>query len=295
MRISEMNWMMVEEYLGRDDRAVLPLGCTEQHAYLSLSTDSILAERLAVEAAEPLGVPVFPVLAYGITPYFRAFPGTITLRVETYMSVVGDILDAMAEHGFKRILIVNGHGGNTPAQGFVGEWIADHPGVRIKFHNWWSAPKVWAQVQAIDPVASHASWMENFPWTRLAKINVPTEQKPMSDPEKLRRLDPKSVREHLKDGNYGGLYQRSDEEMMKIWQAGVDETRAVTDRRLGLNNKKARHSGRSGAIPIIEGKQNFLWLKHPANLRDLILKKAMRPKRCAREKCSWVTRLANRF
>ena len=127
MRISEMNWMMVEEYLGRDDRAVLPLGCTEQHAYLSLSTDSILAERLAVEAAEPVGVPVFPVLAYGITPYFRAFPGTITLRVETYMSVVGDILDAMAEQGFKRIVIVNGHGGNTPAQGFIGEWMADHP------------------------------------------------------------------------------------------------------------------------------------------------------------------------
>ena len=112
MRISEMNWMMVEEYLRRDDRAVLPLGCTEQHAYLSLSTDSILAERLAVDAAEPLGVPVFPVLAYGITPYFRAFPGTITLRVETYMSVVGDILDAITEHGFKRILIVNGHGSN---------------------------------------------------------------------------------------------------------------------------------------------------------------------------------------
>ena len=185
MRISEMNWMMVEEYLRRDDRAVLPLGCTEQHAYLSLSTDSILAERLAVEAAEPLGVPVFPVLAYGITPYFRAFPGTITLRVKTYMSVVGDILDAIAEHGFKRILIVNGHGGNTPAQGFVGEWIADHPGVRIKFHNWWNAPKVWAQVQAIDPVASHASWMENFPWTRLTKVEVPSRQKAMSDPEKL--------------------------------------------------------------------------------------------------------------
>ena len=143
------------------------------------------------------------------------------------MSVVRDILDAMAEHGFKRVLIVNGHGGNTPAQGFVGEWIADHPGVQIKFHNWWSAPKVWAQVQAIDPVASHASWMENFPWTRLAKVNVPTEQKPMNDPEKLRRLDPKSVREHLKDGNYGGLYQRDDEEVMKIWRTGVEETRAL--------------------------------------------------------------------
>src|SRR5213083_268933 len=212
MRISEMNWMMVEEYLKRDDRALLPLGSTEQHAYLSLSVDSILAERLAVEAAEPLGVPVFPVVAYGITPYFRAFPGTITLRVETYLSLLRDILDVMAEQGFKRILIVNGHGGNTPAQGLIGEWMADHPSIQIKFHNWWNAPKVWAQVQAIDPVASHASWMENFPWTHL---------------DKLRRLDPKSLREYLKDGNYGGLYERDDEEMMKVWRTGVEETRAL--------------------------------------------------------------------
>src|SRR5437879_13100178 len=93
MRISEMNWMMVEEYLRRDNRAALPPRCTEQHAYLSLSTDSMLAERLAVEAAEPLGIPVFRVLAYGITPYFRAFPGRITLRVETYMLPLADIPD----------------------------------------------------------------------------------------------------------------------------------------------------------------------------------------------------------
>jgi Uncharacterized protein, putative amidase len=225
MRIREMNWMMVEEYLKSDDRAVLPLGSTEQHAYLSLSVDSILAERLAVEAAEPLGVPVFPVLAYGITPYFRAFPGTVTLGVETYMSIIGDILDALAEQGFKRILIVNGHGGNTPAQGLVGGWMANHPSVRIKFHNWWNAPKVWAQVQAIDSIASHASWMENFPWTRLASIDMPREQKPMSDLDKLRRLDPKSLRDYLKDGNYGGFYQLDDEDMMKIWRTGVEETR----------------------------------------------------------------------
>ena len=222
-----MNWMMVAEYMKRDDRAVLPLGSTEQHAYLSLSVDSILAERLAVEAAEALGIPVFPVLAYGITPYFRAFPGTITLRVETYLSLLRDILDVMAEQGFKRILVVNGHGGNTPAQGLIGEWMADHAGVRIKFHNWWNAPRVWAQVQAIDSVASHASWMENFPWTRLENVEMPREQKPMSDLDKLRRLDPKSLRQYLNDGNYGGFYQRDDEEMMKIWRTGVEETRAL--------------------------------------------------------------------
>lgn len=230
MRIREMNWMMVEEYLKRDDRCALPLGSTEQHAYLSLSVDSILAERIAVEAAEPLAVPVFPVVAYGITPYFRAFPGSITLRVDTYLRVVRDVFDAMAEQGFKRILVVNGHGGNTPAQSFVAEWMADHPSVRIKFHNWWNAPRTWAQVLAIDPVASHASWMENFPWTRLANVVMPSEQKSMSDMDCLRQLDPQSLRAYLEDGNYGGRYQRSDEEMMKIWQAGVAETRELLEK-----------------------------------------------------------------
>jgi creatinine amidohydrolase len=69
--------------------------------------------------------------------------------------------------------------------------------------------------------------MENFPWTRLAKVTVPSRPKPMGDSEKVRRLDPKSVREYLNDGNYGGLYQRDDEEMMKIWRTGVEETRAL--------------------------------------------------------------------
>jgi creatinine amidohydrolase len=225
MHVSQMNWMMVEEYLKRDDRCVLPLGSTEQHAYLSLSVDSILAERVAVEAAEPLGVPVFPVLTYGITPYFRAFPGSITLRIDTHLSVVRDILDALAEQGFRRILIVNGHGGNSPTQALAGEWMSDRPNVRVKFHNWWSAPKTWAQVIAIDSVASHASWMENFPWTRLAGVSLPGEQKVMSDLEYLRQLDAKSLRDYLKDGNYGGRYQRNDEEMMTVWRAGVAETR----------------------------------------------------------------------
>ena len=63
MKISEMNWSQVEDYLKHDDRAILPLGSTEQHGFLSLSVDSILAERVSLEAAEPAGVPVFPVVA----------------------------------------------------------------------------------------------------------------------------------------------------------------------------------------------------------------------------------------
>jgi creatinine amidohydrolase len=115
-------------------------------------------------------------LHYGITPYFRAYPGTVSLRVETYLRVVRDVLDSLAEQGFGRILIVNGHGGNVPAQALAGEWMADHPQVTVKFHNWWNAPRTWAKVLEIDPVASHASWMENFPWTRLPGVIAPREQ-----------------------------------------------------------------------------------------------------------------------
>lgn len=233
MRISEMNWMMVEEYLRRDDRALLPLGSTEQHAYLSLSVDSILSERVALEAAEPLGVPVFPVLAYGLTPYFRAFPGTVSLRADTYLRVVRDLLDGIAGHGFKRILIVNGHGGNDPARALAGEWMADHPGVIVKFHNWWNAPRTWAQVQATDPVASHASWMENFPWTRLANVVMPQHQKAPSDMARLRQLAPQALKAYLQDGNYGGYYQRADAELLAIWAAGVAETRVLLEEAWG--------------------------------------------------------------
>ena len=229
MRVAALNWVQVEEYLARDDRAVLPLGSTEQHAYLSLATDSILAERVAVEAAEPLGVPVFPVMAYGVTPYFRAYPGTVSLRNETLIQVMRDVLDSLAGNGFRRILVVNGHGGNSAAQAWVAEWTADHPGVRVKFHNWWNAPLTLAQVHAIDSLASHASWMENFPWTRLEGVAAPGERKPMVDLARMRQLDARGTRDLLGDGNFGGLYQRPDADMAAIWKVAVEETRALIE------------------------------------------------------------------
>lgn len=229
MKIRDMNWMQVESYLKGDDRAIVPLGSTEQHAYLSLSVDSILSERVAAEAAEPLGVPVFPRVNYGITPYFTAFPGTINLRTQTYLALIGDILDSLAHSGFKRILLVNGHGGNSPAQSLVMEWMARHTDVCVRWHNWWIGPKTLARIKEIDPVASHASWMENFPWTRLANVTQPDEQRPMVDLGHLRLLPPDKVRDYIGEGNYGGYFQRPDEELLSIWKIAVEETRDLME------------------------------------------------------------------
>ena len=230
MRLADTNWMQIERYLQEDDRVVLPLGSTEQHAYLSLCVDSILSEKVAADAAEPLSIPVMPVVNYGLTPYFTAFPGTVSLRMETYVALLRDILDNLAETGFRRILIVNGHGGNTPIHGFVIEWMARHPDCTVCFHNWWNAPIVQDKVNEIDPVASHASWMENFPWTRLPDVEVPDSQKPMVDHGYLSLLNPQQVREYIGDGNYGGVYQRSNADTDALWSVAVQEVRDLLER-----------------------------------------------------------------
>ena len=225
MRVYDCNWMQLEEYLARDDRIVLPLGSTEQHAYLSLGTDSILAERVAVEAAEPLGVPVLPALAYGLTPNFAAYPGSPTLRLPTFVAVLRDLLDSLHGQGFRRFLLVNGHGGNAAATKPCADWASERAGAEVIFHGWWNAPRTRAAVDAIDPVGGHASWLESFPWTRLPDVEVPRERKPPVDLERLPLGDPAGIRQVLGDGSFGGLYERPDEDVLRVWRAGVEEIR----------------------------------------------------------------------
>jgi creatinine amidohydrolase len=158
-----------------------------------------------------------------------AYPGTITLRTETYVQVVRDILDSLFQTGFRRILIVSGHGGNAPAGALATEWMADHPGTRVKFFQWWQGPQFLAAAREVDPVGSHASWFENFPWTRLAGVELPEGQKAPVDRMGQARLIGEELRAAIGDGNLGGVYERPDEEMMAIWKVGVEETRAMMD------------------------------------------------------------------
>jgi creatinine amidohydrolase len=227
VRVRDLNWMQLEACLEHDDRIVLPVGSTEQHAYLSLETDNILSERVAGEAAEPLGVPVLPALAYGLTPSFAAYPGSVTLRVETYVRVIAELLDSLVSQGFRRILVVNGHGGNTPARSRVVEWNGSQPEAEAIWHDWWSSPEVAAAANSFDPVWSHASWSENFPWTRLDGVELPAEAKepvPLPLPP-----SPADARRAAGDGSFGGSYARPDEEVLEVWRAGVEGVRALLE------------------------------------------------------------------
>lgn len=218
MRIHDRNWMQIRDYLADDDRIVLPIGSTEQHGYLSLGTDAILAERVAVEAAEPLGVPVLPAMPFGMTPYLAAYPGSMSLRMSTYIEVIRDLLDTMYLQGFRRIAVVNGHGGNNPVTGLLREWLAEPRGdkVEVIFHSWWNAPRTAAAASKFDTDQMHAGWVENFPWTRIEGVELPTESIPVQNREYVGRLSREEMLEASPDGSHGGAYQRSDEDMLQV-------------------------------------------------------------------------------
>ena len=227
MEIKSLSWKQAEQLRDANSIAIVPLGSTEQHAYLSLATDTILATKLAIESSAGLDVAIFPCLPYGLVPQFKGFVGTISLRSTTYLLVVEDILRGLFDQGFSRIFIINGHGGNIPAKAVMSEVLNDYPACLVQWHDWWIASQTYAKVLEIDPVASHASWMENFPWTRLSEVESPKTQKPMVDLAKLRQLSSERAKEFLGDGNFGGHYQRSDEEMLEIWEVAKQETRSL--------------------------------------------------------------------
>jgi len=94
---------------------ILPLGSVEQHGnHMPLGTDTELAHAVALAAAERSSgsVAVLPPPWYGFSAHHMRFPGSITLKAQTLMAVAEDIVGSLVGHGFRRILIVNGHGGN---------------------------------------------------------------------------------------------------------------------------------------------------------------------------------------
>ena len=109
-RLQELSWKAVQDYLQTDDRIILPVGSTEQHgAFAPLGTDTYVAVALAEDAAAAGKVLAAPPLWFGWSPHHLVKPGTISIRAEVLIEVLFDVLRSLAEHGFKRFVVINGH------------------------------------------------------------------------------------------------------------------------------------------------------------------------------------------
>ena len=114
--IQELTWPEVADYLRDNDIAIVPIGSTEQHGPAgTLGVDTYVAIGLAEDAAKRAGVLVAPPIWYGESSHHLAWPGTISLRQETVVAVVKDVCRSLARHGFRKLIILNGHkGSNLP-------------------------------------------------------------------------------------------------------------------------------------------------------------------------------------
>ena len=113
MRLDQLTWQEVETYLQGSKGIILPIGSTEQHGPTGLiGTDALCADLVARGVGERASAMVAPPLNFGMAQHHMAFAGSMTLRPETMLAVLLDLLTSIAVHGFERCLIINGHGGN---------------------------------------------------------------------------------------------------------------------------------------------------------------------------------------
>ena len=122
---------------------VLPLGATEQHGpHLPAGTDFFTVDRLAQAAAEraaaEVAITVTPALPFGSSDHHLTFGATLSLRTETYYRVLSDLLRSLVTDGFRRIFLLNGHGGNHELAQLAARDVALELPVRIAAASYWT-------------------------------------------------------------------------------------------------------------------------------------------------------------
>jgi len=148
-RLASMTWSDASAAFPAAALTILPVGSIEQHGpHLALETDSAVAGGLAERLAAELGpeAVLCPRLDYGLSEHHMAFAGTITLRPETYTRLILEIVESLAQHGLRRVLVVNGHGGNIDVLRIVSRIARRDMGCLV-------ASIMWARIGS-DEIAS---------------------------------------------------------------------------------------------------------------------------------------------
>jgi creatinine amidohydrolase len=140
-RYEEFTWPEVKEAVAANRVCVLPVGTVEQHGpHLPLVTDVLTATEMSKAAVEriPEEAILLPSVYYSFNFHHMDFPGTIAVEGETIVKYVTDIGKSLAHHGFRKILLVNGHGSNVPFLDIAARNITNHSQAICAMLSWWS-------------------------------------------------------------------------------------------------------------------------------------------------------------
>jgi creatinine amidohydrolase len=222
IRLEYLTWREVEGYLRTDRRLAIVLGATEQHGHLAIGNDTLNAVALAERVSSNEGVILAPPLHYGISTLMAAFPGTLTLRVQTFASVVCDLVRSAYRSGFRSVLAVNGNGPHYMMLPYFTELLDELPGLTCDWFEWFSEPEIIKLLESIRPRGeTHANWGENFPVSRPPAY-APSEQEPWWEYSRNVFLhSPAMVRECAPSGSFGGHQEVADADMERVFELAV--------------------------------------------------------------------------
>ncbi len=137
MFLAHMNCREVEEYLKVSTSVLIPVGSLENHGlHLPLGTDFLIPDEIARRINEKSPIVIAPTVNYGATDDLCGFPGTVSIGTEGLIALLKSICDQLYRYGFRRFLILNGHGGNTAAIQAVGMHLY-RKGAYLANLNWW--------------------------------------------------------------------------------------------------------------------------------------------------------------
>jgi creatinine amidohydrolase len=138
MKLARLTWQEFRETVhARRDTAILPVGTLEAHGVTSLATDVLIPEKIAEEIADRLKAVVLPSVPYGITRSLYGYPGSLTVKPATFETYISEIIDSCFDHQFKKLVILNGHGGNSSSLNKVGLEGFQRTGQKVAVVHWW--------------------------------------------------------------------------------------------------------------------------------------------------------------
>ena len=123
---------------------IIPVASLEQHAnHLPVNTDSNIVSTVAQQAAravQEFPVLVLPTIWTGYSPHHMAYPGSVTLKYHTCVDVLTQVASSVHSHGFRKILILNGHGGNSSIVAGMRTKLGMEDGVSVVGYDYWNVP-----------------------------------------------------------------------------------------------------------------------------------------------------------
>jgi creatinine amidohydrolase len=215
IRLQLRSWPEVEHYLEHCRGVIVPLGSTEQHGPTgAIGTDALTAEAVALEVGRRSGVLVTPVQAFGMAEHHLGFPGTVSLQPATLLAVLHDVVLSLARHGFERIFVINGHGGNiataraafTQAYGTAASrGLPNAAALRCRLANWFTAGPVMREASRLygDREGHHATPSE-IALTLHLEPSLEALQRPLPEPAPAGPIHgPEDFRRRHPDGRMG--------------------------------------------------------------------------------------------